>query len=464
MNITVMNIRTKLILQFSLIVASILIGFSVAVYLLSENYRREEFYSRLESRAISMARLLVTVKEVDKDLLRIIDRNSIYALYQEKILIFDQDYQLIYSSLDDFEVSYSKELIDKIRQEEKIEFDQNGSEAVGVSYNKGKGKFVVIASAYDRYGRSKLQNLYKVLLIGLCIGILLGIMAGVFFSRQMLEPLAKMNDELSKISAGNLNIRVGEGTKKDEIARLAINFNHMLGRIESAFSIQQQFVSNASHELRNPLAAITSQLQLVLAQPRSKEEYELVLQSLLDDAQALVNLTNGLLNLAQSGIEKQQSLFIPLRVDEALFAAQNELSKTHPNYHFLIEYDVMPDDESHLMVSGNEQLLKTAFTNLMDNACKFSADHTTRIGFLSSGNFIEINFKDKGIGIPLKEQQQIFTPFFRGSNVTSLNKGYGIGLSLCQRIVQLHHGTLHVESSPGKGSSFRIRLPLQQVI
>ncbi len=455
-----MNIRTKLILQFSLIVASILIGFSVAIYLLSENYRQEEFYSRLEGRAVSTVRLLVSVQEVDKELLRIIDKNSIYALFQEKVLIINKDNQLVYSSLDDFEVNYSVELIEEIRQKHKVEYASNGNEIVGVSYIDKKGAFVVIASAYDRYGRSKLENLYQVLLIGLGIGILFGILAGIFFSRQMLEPLARMNAELSEISAGNLNIRVDEGNRKDEIAQLAMNFNHMLERIESAFAIQQQFVSNASHELRNPLAAISSQLQLVLSQRRSVEEYELVLQSLLDDAHSLVNLTNGLLNLAQSGIGNQQSLFVPVRVDEALFAAQNELSKSRPHYHFLIEYDVMPEDESRLIVLGNEQLLKTAFSNLMDNACKFSSDHTTRIGFLSVGDFIEISFKDKGIGIPLKEQAQIFSPFFRGSNVTSLNKGYGIGLSLCQRIVQLHSGTLQLESTPGKGSNFRIRLPL----
>ncbi len=455
-----MNIRTKLILQFSLIVASILVLFSVAIYLLSENYRREEFYTRLEGRAVSTVRLLVSVQEVDKELLRIIDKNSIYALFQEKVLIIDQDNQLIYSSLDDFDVNYSNELIEKIRRDGKVEYAENGNEIVGVSYIDKKGAFVVIASAYDRYGRSKLANLYRVLMIGLGIGIFFGILAGIFFSKQMLEPLARMNAEISDISAGNLAIRLDEGNQKDEIAQLAMNFNHMLERIESAFAIQQQFVSNASHELRNPLAAISSQLQLVLAQRRSLEEYEQVLQSLLDDVHSLVNLTNGLLNLAQSGIENQQALFVPVRVDEALFAAQNELSKSRPHYHFLIEYDVMPEDESRLIVSGNEQLLKTAFSNLMDNACKFSSDHTTRIGFLSIGEFIEISFKDKGIGIPLKEQEQIFNPFFRGSNVSSQNKGYGIGLSLCQRIVQLHNGTLQLESSPGKGSSFKIRLPL----
>lgn len=456
-----MNIRSKLIIQFSVIVASILIGFSTAVYLLSEDYRREEFFSRLESRAVTTLRLLVKVEEIDKNLLRIIDKNSIYALFEEKILVFDESNQLIYSSLDDLKVNYSDELLAQIRQAEKIEYEEHGNEIVGLAFNDESGDFVVIASAYDRYGKRKLANLYDVLMVGLVIGMLLVIIAGIFFSRQMLEPLARINAQLSEITAGNLDVRVKEGNQKDEIAQLAMNFNHMLERLESAFAIQQQFVSNASHELRNPLAAITSQLQLILSQQRTKEEYEQVLHSLLDDALALVQLTNGLLNLAQSGLDKQQSLFVPVRVDEALFSAQNDLSKVKPKYHFLIEYDVMPEDESLLIVSGNEQLLKTAFLNLMDNACKFSTDRTVRIGFLSVGGFIEISFEDNGIGIPAEELQHIFNPFFRGSNVPSPNKGYGIGLSLCHRIVQLHNGTLQVESIPDKGSRFLLRLPLR---
>jgi signal transduction histidine kinase len=455
-----MNIRAKLTLQFSLIVASILIGFSFAVYWLSEDYRREEFYTRLESRALTTVRLLVTVQEVDRELLRIIDKNSIYALFQEKVLVFDHDNQLAYSSLDDLQVAYSNDLLERIRQEKKVEFSENGNEVIGVTYTGENGVFVVIASAYDRYGKTKLSNLYKVLVAGLMVGILLAVLAGVFFSRQMLEPLAKINEEVSEISAGSLNLRINEGNKRDEMAQLAMNFNHMLERLEAAFAIQQQFVSNASHELRNPLAAITSQLQMVLSQPRSQEEYERVLRSLHDDATALTTLTNGLLNLAQSGIDKQQSQFVPIRVDEALFAAQQELSRTQPQYHFYIEYKEMPDDERLLIVLGNERLLKTAFLNLMDNACKFSPDHTTYIGFFSANKYLDITFKDKGIGIPASEQQQIFSPFFRASNVPSANKGYGIGLSLCKRIVELHGGQLTLEPEEEVGSCFKIRLPL----
>lgn len=455
-----MNIRTKLILRFTTIVATILLAFSLAVYYLSADYRKEEFFNRLESRAVTTARLYVTVQEVDVNMLRIIDKNSIHALFEEKVLIFDPSDKLVYSSLDDLHVNYSSELLKEIRQKGKLEYTLADIEHLGLVYQGEQGEFVVVSSAYDRYGRSKLQNLRNVLLAGLVIGILIIVATGAVFAGQVLQPLARLNAEVSSISAGNLSRRIDEGNRRDEIAQLAMNFNDMLSRLESAFEMQQQFVSNASHELRTPLAAITSQLQLVLDKKRTPEEYQQALQSLLDDTRTLVELTNGLLALAQSGIEKQRFTFSPVRVDETLFAAQNELVKAHPDFHFLIEYDNLPEDESLLIIPGNEHLLKIAFLNLMDNACKFSDDHTVRIGFAANGETIDIAFSDNGVGIPPEEQEMIFNPFYRSSSTPAAARGYGIGLSLCRRIVQLHNGSIKVWSLPGKGSRFKVTFPL----
>lgn len=454
-----MNIRTKLTLRFSIIVATILIVFSASIYYLSSEYRKEEFYSRLESRAITTARLFISVQEVDNKLLRIIDRNSIHAMFQEKVLVFNESNQVVYSSLDDFTLDYSDSLINEIRRREKVEYSQNSNEFVGITYSAGNRKFVVIASAYDRYGNSKLNNLAQVLWAGLFVGLLSTVLFGVVFSRLVLAPLARMNADVSGISAGNLSRRIDEGNKRDEIAQLAINFNKMLERIESAFNIQRQFVSSASHELRTPLNAISSQLQLLLAQRRSSEEYEKALNSLLEDARALVNLTNGLLNLAQFNVDKQRDQFRPVRVDEILFAAQQELGKSRPNYHFQIEYGIMPDEESQLQIKGDETLLKTAFLNLMDNACKFSGDHSVKITLMAKSNAIEISFEDKGIGIPEEDQKKIFMPFFRGSNARTHTQGHGIGLSLSHRIIQLHGGAIEITSTVGQGSDIKAVFP-----
>lgn len=455
-----MNIRAKLTLRFSVIVASILILFSLAVYFLSDIYRREEFYTRLESRAITTGRLIVKVNEVDMDLLRIIDQHSIHALFEEKVMVFDGNNSLIYNGLDDFSISYTPELLNNIRQKGKIEYTENDREVVGIRYTEANANLAIISSAYDRYGRSKLKNLGQVLVAGLVLGIGIILLSGRIFAQQALRPLARMNDEITKISAGSLNQRVAEGESNDEIAQLARNFNLMLERLEAAFAIQQQFVTNASHELRNPLAAITSQLQSTLSKPRSSEEYQEVLKSVFDDTRTLVELTNGLLILAQSGIENQRNFFQPVRVDEVIFSAQTELSKNFPQYHFQIGYSELPDDDNALKIMGIEQLLKTAFLNFMDNACKFSPDHSVQVlvSFPKSA-MIEICFGDRGPGIPAQAREKIFDPFFRVPETPSSAKGHGIGLSLCLRIVQLHGGSIRLDTAPGKGSRFFVSFP-----
>lgn len=457
-----MNIRAKLTLRFSLIVGTILVLFSTAVYLRSEEYRREEFFTRLESRAITSARLLVKVQEVDLKMMRIIDQNSIFALYEEKVLIFNQKDSLLYSSLDDLEIPYTHDFLEKIRRENVVRTTRDQLEVVGLVFPEQdeENQVVVISSAFDRYGRSKLDNLRNVLLTGLFLGIGLIILAGRFFAGQMLEPLVRINAQISEITAGNLDKRVNEGNERDEIAQLAINFNQMLKRLETAFEIQQQFVSNASHELRTPLAAITSQLQVTLDKTRSVEEYQRVMKSVFDDARTLVELTNGLLVLAQSGIQRSKLPFGPLRIDEVLYAAKDELARAQPEYQFQIEYRELPEEEEAMVVYGNEQLLKTTFLNLLDNACKFSSDHQVMVGFSFPERQVEIHFSDRGMGVPAGEEIQIFNSFFRGSNASGITRGHGIGLSLCKRIIQLHQGALRYELRAGGGSNFIVTLPV----
>jgi len=459
-----MNILTKLTLRFSIIVASILAFFSIAVFVFSARFRVSEFYDRLESRATTTARLLVTVQEVDKALLRIIDKNSIPALPDEQVLIFDQGNELDYSSVENPNIAYSPELLDRVRRKGKLFFQNGDIEQVGLIYKEGKEEFVVLASAYDRFGRSKLRNLRTILLVVFFMGIGITVPMGWIYSNQALAPLTNINDQVANINAGNLDRRLGEGNRTDEIARLAMNFNQMLQRLETAFEMQQSFVANASHELRTPLAAMRSQLQVILSKDRSAGEYRATLQSLLDDTAAFARLTTGLLHLAQSNVDNQRFRFVPCRVDEVLFTAQEELVRLHADYRFQMDYGTLSDDEEPLTVLGNEQLLGIAFLNFMDNACKFSPDRSVQISLISKPQSLEIRFSDNGIGIPPNEQEKIFNPFHRAANVQGVAKGHGIGLSLCQKIVQLHSGEIALKSALGKGSSFTVRLPLCQPV
>ncbi|WP_017733876.1 sensor histidine kinase [Nafulsella turpanensis] len=453
-----MSIRARLTWQFTLIVASILSFFFLAVYLFYADFRKEEFYSRLSKKALTTARFLIDVQEIDHDLLKIIDRNSLNALHNEKIYIFDRTNQLVYSSVDEPATDIPLSLLLKTREEGRVEYTQKMNETLGLFYYEGGQEYVIIASAFDVYGRRKLVNLRFVLLIGFFVSIGVTFVAGRLFAGKALRPIANINRQVAEINAESLHKRVAEGNGQDEIAQLAINFNKMLDRIASSFYIQKNFVNNASHELRTPVAAMISQLQVGLAKERSNDEYRKLLLSVLEDAQSLAELSNGLLALAQSETDKMAVKMAPLRIDEVLFQAQHELLKKKEGCHIDISFSEIPEHEDSLTVFGHEGMLKTLFLNLLDNACKFSFDQKAMATIAFEGEKVVVRVSDEGRGIPAEDQSLIFTPFYRAENVRQL-PGHGLGLSICKKIIELHGGTIDLHSLEGKGSTFSIKIP-----
>lgn len=452
-----MKIKDRIALQFSLIVASILIIFSIVVYSISSNYRQEEFYDRLTNKARTTARLLVHVDEVDKKLLKIIDRNTLTALAEEKVLVFDSENKLIYASVDDKPLTYRRNLLEEIRLNKHVETIEGTSEVIGLLYEEGSEPLIVIASAYDRFGRSKLRNLGNTLFWGLLVGIGVTVLLGIYFAGNSLRPIAHINDQVSSITARNLRQRLDEGNRRDEIAQLAINFNTVLERLHQAFEQQRSFVSHASHELRTPLAALKSEVQLAERFVRDDPEIQEIFQNLSSDTERLISITNNLLFLARSFDNISQMTTAQVRIEDVTFFAKDELLSVHPTYHICIDYENLPAEETHTIIQGNEELLKRVILNLIDNACKYSPDHTARILFSTDATYCTLKVIDNGIGIAPEDQPYIFEPFYRASNATSYS-GFGIGLSICQRIVDIHGGTLTVHSKKGQGSTFTIQL------
>jgi two-component system, OmpR family, sensor histidine kinase ArlS len=454
-----MKIRTKIALQFTLIVATILAIFSLSIYYLSENYRKQEFYKGLKDRAITTARLLIKEKEIDKKLLKIIDRNTLTTLYASQVDVFNDENKVAYSNYDAEKIYYSPDLLKQVRAERYVETIVNEKQVVGTMFDDVEGKtYVIIAQADDVYGKEKLENIKDTMVIGFMTAVFLTIIFGFIFAGQSLKPIARINSEVSKITAYNLTKKLSTGNNKDEIAQLARNFNEMLSRIEKSFELQKSFVSNASHELRTPLAAVKSEIQIALEKVRTQEEYKNILKSLLVDNQRLISLTNGLLQLAKSEKSNGDFQMNFVRIDEILFEVQEEILNHHPEYKVVIDFDEIPEDENWVTVNGNNSLLKTVFSNLFDNACKYSNNHEADVKIKFNKRNCLISVSDAGIGIPKEEIEKIFEPFYRTKNAAQ-HKGYGIGLSICKRIVDTHNGRIVVKSEVGIGSTFVVILP-----
>lgn len=454
-----MEIRKKLTYQFSGIVAFILLFSLVAIYISFSQSRKEEFYDRLGSKAKLVAQMLIDIDEIDSELLKKIEKNNPLSLSNEKIVIFDYQNKKIFSSDDDNTLLFSEDRIQQVRQQEEVRFRQNSHEIFGQFYTGQFDRIVVFAAATDIFGMNKLKMLRIIMLIVFISSLAIVFVAGRIFAIRALAPISKIVNQVNKIELSNLNARLDKGNEKDEIAHLAQTFNKMLERLEAAFLIQKNFIANASHELRTPLTVITGQLEVVMMKARTNEDYRNTLILVLNEIKNLNLLSNKLLLLAQTSATGGELNFLPVRIDDVLWKSQKEVLNRNKNYSIEIIFEDGIDDDSKLSVSGNELLLKTAITNLMDNACKYSVNHRAEVRLNAENQTITMQFIDQGIGIPPKELELIFHPFFRSKNVMHVS-GHGIGLSLVEKIVAQHKGNIQVSTEIGKGSVFTLQMPI----
>lgn len=453
-----MNIRTKLTLRFILITAIIMLLASVLIYIFSAEYRREDFYSRLMNKASNTAKLLIEVDEVDAALLMKIEQDNPVSLPNEKIIIFNYRDTILFSTDEKNTIRIDTALLDRIRLEDEVRLVQGKYEVLGFLFKGQYDRFVVIAAANDIYGFKRLKNLVYILMIVFGISIVIVSVSGWFYAGKALQPIARVVNQVAEISIASLNLRVDEGNEKDEIAKLAQTFNSMLDRLETSFIAQKNFIANASHELRTPLTSITGQLEVTLLNPRSPEEYKAVINSVLEDIKNLNRLSNRLLLLAQATASERERRMTPIRIDELVWQAKDEIIKHNEGFIVNIDLDQNLDDENKLSIRGDEQLIRTALTNIIENGCKYSPDKTTDVFIQESRFGLTILFKDKGIGIPREDVPNIFEPFYRGSNTKNI-KGHGIGLSMVKGIIKLHKGVIQLISDVNSGTTVTINLP-----
>lgn len=454
-----MKIRNRLTILFTAIITAILLFFAVTVYLAYADFRDDQYVKRIEQQAYTKVRLLLQ-GQISPSVLKVIYENQPNTLFQEEMAVYDDQFKLIYH--DDISEDFVKEtsaMLQQICRTGKVQFKQEDRQVVGFLYQHGERTYLVTAAAYDEYGLSKLANLRNTIILTFIISILVVVVAGRFFASQALAPMADVVRQVGQITATSLHNRVPEGNGRDEIAELAITFNQMLDRLEKSFEAQQHFVSNVAHETGTPLAGIIAELDLAQRRPRQTEDYQQIIQRVLADARRLGRLTDGLLNLAKASYDPSVITMKPLRIDEILLDASHQVIRKDSACRVDMAFDALADTDEPIIVRGNEYLLRVAFANIMENSCKFSADHHCLVTIRQEDQGCAIYFRDEGVGIQPDDLPHLFTPFYRGSQARQA-EGHGIGLSLTYRIVTLHHGRINVQSVPGAGTTFCIHLPL----
>lgn len=453
-----MKLRTRLTILFALLTAIILLLFATVIYFTAKENRETEFYNLLKKEAITKANLFLNAK-VEKKILQDIYHNNRKILNEVEVAIYDTSFVLLYHDAVDIDfVKETRQMINEINAKGEIEFYQQRWQVIGLRYEFEGKNFIITAAAYDQYGYSKLSSLLTNSIIVFVASILFILIAGVLFSKKAFRPVSEMIEKAKNISTTNLDLRLPANGGKDELAELADTFNEMLNRLEKSFDAQKHFVSNISHELRTPLTAMLAELQLSAEKERSIEEYKRTIEHIISDTQKLVRLSNSLLDFAKANYDQTEISFKNLRLDEVLLDARNDVLHNHPDYKIDISFDREFDSDTEMSVNGNEYLLRVAFTNLLENGCKFSSKKQSNAAIAFNNENIIIKFSDEGIGISQEDIDHIFTPFYRGENREHAY-GHGIGLPLTDKIITLHNGKISIFSQVNVGTTFTIELP-----
>ena len=288
------------------------------------------------------------------------------------------------------------------------------------------------------------------------LGIAFAILTGFLLSRRALKPIDALTGTARRISSSDLSRRVEVGQADDELSRLAVTFNEMIERLQVSFKKQNRFVSDASHELRTPIAVIKGYADLIdqwaKDDPKVLEESVAAIRK---EANGMTAFVEQLLFLARGDSQKLKPQKENFPASGLLHEIVEESKLVAPNRCF---EEMAPEN---LQIYADRKLLKQALRALIDNAIKYTSKNgTIRLAASDDANGVKISVTDTGIGIPENELPRIFDRFYRADEDRSREKGgSGLGLSIVKWIVDVHGGNITVESKKGEGTSVSIRLP-----
>jgi len=294
-------------------------------------------------------------------------------------------------------------------------------------------------------------------LIGLAGLVLFGAGGGYFLSRRMLKPVDRVSSLAARISSTNLKERINYQGPDDEMKRLADTFDDMMGRLESAFESQKQFIQDASHELRTPIAIAQTNIEVTEMEGKATaRDYKRLMEVLKMSLERMNRLSGSLLLLSDS--DQSQMKWSVVNIAALLDEVVAETSAKATDAKVGLEVEAVSEE---ILVMGDALRLRQAVINLIDNAIKYNRPGgMVNISARAEGAQLVLQVQDSGIGISVADQQRIFDRFYRVDRSRSRAEGgSGLGLAIVKKIVEGHGGTISVESDAGEGSTFRMSLP-----
>ena len=303
-----------------------------------------------------------------------------------------------------------------------------------IEMKEGNSSFIFSQAAYNFF---ELQKEYVIFLL---VTISLVLIGAYFLIRRILKPIKWLRQGVNEVAKGNFDQPIPI-RKNDELGELSKSFNTMSSRIKEMIKARDQLLLDVSHELRSPLTRIKVSLELM-----NKDAAHSSIAEDIHEIETMITeiLESERINSKHGKLEKRNIDIIPLVTD-----LLQQYRDNSPGI-------IIKSNPGPLMLEADEERLRTAFKNILDNALKYSKETSSpvEINIQQKDNSIYITFKDTGTGIDKEHLPYIFEPFYRvDSSRSKKTGGYGLGMSLCKKIIESHEGTITIESMPGEGTT-----------
>jgi len=317
--------------------------------------------------------------------------------------------------------------------------------------------FIIQVSGPRGGADATLGRVLKALLLAIPILVLVSGAGGAFLAGRALRPIDRITRTARRIGAGDLHERLGLQLRNDEVGRLASTFDAMLDRLERTFLQQRQFTADASHELRTPLTILQGEVEIARRRRRSPEAYEATLDIVQDQVHRMTGIVEDLLLLARADSGHTEIEREIVSLDDLLHRAVVQSETFFSAKGLWIAVQAQPG----VLVIGDPGKLTQAVLNLLSNAARYTDQGGVRVEVSSDRDWAYIVVTDTGIGIPPEHLERIFERFYRVDKARSRAAGgNGLGLAIAQWVVTAHGGAISAQSTVGRGSAFRVMLPL----
>jgi heavy metal sensor kinase len=344
-----------------------------------------------------------------------------------------------------------------------------------VDSHRGRTAFRMISTPVQRDGRlieiiqlgtglhyvkRNLSHFKDNILTALPIILILGTMGGWILARRSLSPIGYIAAKTQSITSQNLGERLSPRGTDDEMDDLIRTINGMISRLESSFKRMAEFTADASHELKTPICAMRGEAEVLLLKERKIEEYQEGLANFIEQFDHLNQMINDLTLLSKVDSTEVALKMNPLRLDLLVKNLCNFFQILAEQKNIALETGPLEE----VTVMGDKVRLQQLFTNLIDNAIKYTSHGAIRVTVEKHEGAVAVKVSDTGMGIPEEEREKIFKRFYRMDKSRSKETGgVGLGLSIAEWIARAHKGRIEVDSEVNQGSTFTIYLPLQGI-